>query len=554
MATVYKRRELRPIPEGAEFSTYRGNPSAKWTDSKGKARRAPLNAAGDKIIQIAETYTAQYFDENGKRRKAATGCGDKATAQQVADRLQADVALRKRGIINATQERFAAEARRPLSEHVGEFKRFLTDKCNTAKHVRMTCQHIRWLLNASKAQAISDLTGPAVLRAVGDLRESGKSLRTCNSYLTSIKAFSRWLWEHKRTPDDALCGLESSNADTDRRHVRRELTGDELAYLLPFVQSHTLPMHNLPGPDRAGELRSLKLASFDLDSDPPTVTVDAAYSKRRRQDVQPIRPDLAELLRPWLAKRSAEGLVFGNLPGGTARMLRSDLAAARKMWISDAKNDPEEQARREQSEFLRYKNAAGAVADFHGATRHGYISAIVAGGASVKTAQELARHSTPVLTIGRYSHARLHDLTGALEALPDLTPKTTDTEPQAMAATGTHGKPAEFVRGQMRGQYRSKTVQNAASRGERHGASPKPSSPDDREPQVIAIAGHREKKAASSGTRREEEIQEAPPGFEPGMPDLQSGALDHLATAPKTRLHTRVPRILLGSNRPVKQL
>jgi len=545
MATVYKRRELRPIPDGATFGTYRGKPYATWTDAKGKARRAPLNAAGDKIIQYAENYTAQYFDENGRRRKAATGCGDKATAQQVADRLQADAALRKRGIINATQERFAAEARRPLSEHVGEFERFLRDKGNTTKHVRMTCQHIRWLLDASKAQAISDLTGPAVLRAVGNLRERGKSLRTCNAYLASIKALSRWLWEHKRTPDDALCGLKSFNADTDRRHVRRELTGDELAYLLPFVQSHTLPMHNLPGPDRAmvyrlalgtgfraDELRSLKPASFDLDSDPPTVTVDAAYSKRRRQDVQPIRPDLAELLRPWLAQRPAEGLVFGNLPGGTARMLRSDLAAARKKWIADAENDPEEQARREQSEFLRYENAAGAVADFHGATRHGYISAIVAGGASVKTAQELARHSTPVLTIGRYSHTRLHDLTGALEALPDLTPKTTDTEPQAMAATGTHGKPAEFVRGQMRGQYSSKTVQNAASRGERHGASPKPSSPDDREPQVIAIAGHREKKAASSGTRREEEIEEAPPGFEPGMADLQSAALDHLATAP----------------------
>ena len=125
MATVYKRRELRPIPSGATIGTYRGKPYATWTDAKGKARRAPLNAAGDRIIQLAECYTAQYFDENGKRRKAPTGCHDKATAQQVADRLQADAALRKRGIINATQERFAAEARRPLGEHVDDFERFL---------------------------------------------------------------------------------------------------------------------------------------------------------------------------------------------------------------------------------------------------------------------------------------------------------------------------------------------------------------------------------------------------------------------------------------------
>ena len=70
MATVYKRRELRPIPEGATIGTYRGKPYATWTDAKGKARRAPLNAAGDRIAIVAETYTAQYFDENGKRRKA----------------------------------------------------------------------------------------------------------------------------------------------------------------------------------------------------------------------------------------------------------------------------------------------------------------------------------------------------------------------------------------------------------------------------------------------------------------------------------------------------
>ncbi|MBC8874619.1 MAG: hypothetical protein H8E44_34715, partial [Planctomycetes bacterium] len=108
---------------------------------------------------------------------------------------------------------------------------------------------------------------------------------------------------------------------------------------------------------------------------------------------------------------------------------------------------------------LRYQDADGRFADFH-AQRHTYISGIVAGGASVKTAQELARHSTPTLTIGRYSHARLHDLTGALEALPDLTPEETTQQPQA--ATGTDGKTPEVVRGQMRGQYNRKTLQDAA--------------------------------------------------------------------------------------------
>lgn len=86
--------------------------------------------------------------------------------------------------------------------------------------------------------------------------------------------------------------------------------------------------------------------------------------------------------------------------------------------------------------------AAGEVVDFH-ATRHIYVSSIVAGGASVKTAQELARHSSAALTVGRYSHARLHDLRGALEALPSaaVTPQTPKYQPAALLATGTEGTP-----------------------------------------------------------------------------------------------------------------
>ena len=46
--------------------------------------------------------------------------------------------------------------------------------------------------------------------------------------------------------------------------------------------------------------------------------------------------------------------------------------------------------------------------DFH-ALRHTYITNVVNSPASVKVMQELARHSDPKLTIGRYAHTRLSD-------------------------------------------------------------------------------------------------------------------------------------------------
>jgi len=217
---------------------------------------------------------------------------------------------------------------------------------------------------------------------------------------------------------------------------------------------------------RRKELRSLTAASFDLDSDPPTVTAKAAYSKRRRKNVQPIPQDLADLLAEWLVDRPRDERLF-SLPHNTSKMFQRDLAAARSAWIEAAESDAE-QKRREESDFLRYRDADGRVADFH-SQRHTYIGGIVAGGATVKTAQELARHSTPVLTIGRYSHARLHDLKGAIETLPSLTPDEPASQPQATAATGTDGQAADGSWAHSRAQLAGKTRQNAASGGESDG-------------------------------------------------------------------------------------
>jgi hypothetical protein len=45
---------------------------------------------------------------------------------------------------------------------------------------------------------------------------------------------------------------------------------------------------------------------------------------------------------------------------------------------------------------------------------------LVASGANIKVAQELARHSSPLLTLGRYAHVQLVDQTRALNALPAI--------------------------------------------------------------------------------------------------------------------------------------
>ncbi len=516
MASVFKRTRKRPIPANAEIITYRGKPYAKWINRKtGRTQRAPLNEDGDKMLVEDDCYSVAYFDHAGKRQRVSSRTPDKDAALQLANHLETQAMKRRTGQIDPAHERLVKETGRPIAEHLADFRAYLAAKDNTDGHVKDTCRYVKLIIERCEAEGIRELTGAKVMNAVGDIRAGGVGARTANAYLQAVKSFTRWLWRERRTADDALAALSKYNEETDRRHIRRELTPEEMAYLLAFVQGYTHRNHAMPGPERAmlyrvalgtgfrrRELRSLTPASFDLDADPPTVTAAAGYSKRRRRDVQPIRRDLAELLRPWLADRPRDAQLFAKMPQHTAQMMQSDLTHARRQWISEATTDADREAR-ERSDFLQWQDADGRVVDFH-AQRHTYISGIVAGGASVKTAQTLARHSDPRLTIGRYSHARLHDLQGALDALPSTTPTETDAQPQAMAATGTDDQTADSMGAQLGHQLNGKTCENrpdTASGGEtpKDGRDDRTPETAETQPVTLSLFGHKKTTAASGG-------------------------------------------------------
>ena len=86
---------------------------------------------------------------------------------------------------------------------------------------------------------------------------------------------------------------------------------------------------------RAGELASLTRASFDLSLDRPVVRVEAAYSKHRREDELPLRPDTAADLSDFVTSKFPGQPLFKIGEKGAA-MMRADLAAARTAWIKNA--------------------------------------------------------------------------------------------------------------------------------------------------------------------------------------------------------------------------
>ncbi|MCI0464470.1 MAG: site-specific integrase [Gemmataceae bacterium] len=281
----------------------------------------------------------------------------------------------------------------------------------------------------------------ATVEALQDRIGQGVSVGTVNQYIGHLKAFGRWLVKRNRAAENPFASLEAGNEAVDRRHDRRELTADELRKLLSVTRDSERSFRGMVGPDRfhlyatacgtgfrASALASLKPEAFD--ADPPTVTLSARRNKSRVQRVQPLPSDVAELLREYLASKPADRAVWGGTwarDGKGAEMLRGDLDAAGIPYAVEGPDGP-------------------LYADFH-ALRHAYITALGQGGVDLRTAQELAGHSTPVLT-ARYSHRRLHDLAGAVEKLPAFLPTGEDEQKHALRATGTDGRVVDPASGE----------------------------------------------------------------------------------------------------------
>jgi integrase len=371
-------------------------------------------------------YVICFVDEHGRRRKKV-GTTDKSVTLRIARDLENRAALRREGVVDPQEEAFRDHEAKPLAGHLGDFERALAAKGGTSAHTKVTVSRARRMLELAGARRISDLSLSRALDAVGRLRDEGLSTETINHHIRAVKAFSRWLRKDKRSREHHLADLATSSPEGDRRYVRRQLTPDEAARLIRAAEAGPLVM-GLAGADRAAlyavalatglrarELRTLTPERFALDADPPTVSARAGYCKNKKEAIQPIPVALAEWLRPWLAGKAPLGPVFHGMPRRAAKMLRADLRAA----------------------GVPYETPDGVV-DFHG-TRVTYITNLVASGASVKTCQALARHSTPSLTIGVYAKTSLHDIRGAVEALPN--PIRPDPGAEAPRMTGTDGVP-----------------------------------------------------------------------------------------------------------------
>ena len=391
------------------------------------------SATGKVVTKYRSKWYGKYNDSDGITRRVPLST-NKTAAQQMLNKLVEQAERGKSGLVDPFQEHLTTS----LTEHLKGFREFLEAKANTPEHVTLTLSRIRAVMVGCGFKRLADLNADKVGNWLKSRREESEGrfgVATSNHHVVAVKGFSNWLVKAQRLPRNQFVHLSRLNAKIDVRVERRALDATELTRLIETTLASPESFRGLTGEDRgmlylvasttglrANELANLTPESFDLTANPPTITIQAKTEKSRRGAVLPILAKVAERLDQWMSsrpiRRSAR-LWPGTWSEKAAVMFRKDLQATRDHWIGEAEQNSAEHAQRLQNEFLKPETANGERADFH-ALRHSFVSMLASSGVHPKTAQMLARHSTITLTMDRYSHVRLADLSQAVQGLPSL--------------------------------------------------------------------------------------------------------------------------------------
>ena len=231
---------------------------------------------------------------------------------------------------------------------------------------------------------------------------------------------------------------------------------------------------------RKGELASITVGQVVLDADTPHLVLNAADEKNREGSTIPLRADLADDLRLWLAEKAtvlqeaaqhvpavrfdskhsehgepnqsnstgsdgqcclplsavptlpADTPLF-TVPAGLVRILDRDLVAAgiaRRVKGADGKVR------------INKRDERGRTVDVH-ALRHTFGTLLSKAGVAPRTAQAAMRHSSIDLTMNVYTDPKLLDVAGAMESLPALPlGDGRQTAENILSATGTNDSTA----------------------------------------------------------------------------------------------------------------
>ena len=135
-------------------------------------------------------WNVQWFDHNGKRRTKCTRTTDKATAERIARKYEAEAALRRDGVIDPTFDAVKQESERSIEDHLADYEHKLQTANRSDQYIRETIKYIRAISKAGTFDDVAAINADAVAQFASKLKDESKSSRTIQAYLCAIKGFT----------------------------------------------------------------------------------------------------------------------------------------------------------------------------------------------------------------------------------------------------------------------------------------------------------------------------------------------------------------------------
>ena len=341
-----------------------------------------------------------------------------------------------------------------IDQHLIAFEASLQAKGDTAKQIRLVTTRCRKLIEAARFQALSEITGEKVSRALANISDA-KNLtsRTKSFYLKAFTHFCIWAVNNDRMGGNPTKNL-TVKLKGDIKKRRRPLTVEEVRRLVTTTADGPV-RHGICGPDRAllyvfagesggriGDIVALRAGDFGLSDELVNVTILAAGTKNRKDRELLLSPGLSAMIRRHLSNKMASAKAFSTpRPDAFAKMLRKDLLVA----------------------GINPVDGGGREVDFH-ALRTTSASLMISQGFDVKTAQQRLGHHDPALTLKGYTMTYREGEEAAVKSLPDLTAKPSSGSAKATgtdAGTATANRPDDR---QNRAQHPAQHARNISVR------------------------------------------------------------------------------------------
>ncbi len=484
MATVYRKQFTKPLPEGAELFTRKGQQFARWKDGNGRTRTERVTTGRDgspRIIAEAATFTAKLRNGSGQVVEVPTGCRDETAARSVLAQLARRAELVKAEVITAEESAAADYQNCPLSEHFAAYTAHQRAKGLSAVRIENTRRRLIRIAEGCGFRRLGQLGGSAMEKWLTERTAEKMSAGSRNAYREAIVGFGNWCVQTSRLVVNPFVRVPRADARADCRRKRRAMTEDELQRLLyvarhrPLAEYGREPIKVARDPEAENQKRSSWTFA------PLTIADISAAMERARKRFKD-RPDfIAELeargreralvykslVLTGLRKGELGSLVVGQLDTGgplpclwldaadeknrrgATLPLRADLATDLLGWLAEKLQSLQSQVRRTIGASIPMRlppdtpllnvptglvrildrdliTAGITKRDDRGRTvdvhalRHTFGTLLSKAGVLPRTAQAAMRHSSIDLTMNTYTDPRLLDVAGAVAALPEL--------------------------------------------------------------------------------------------------------------------------------------